>query len=177
MKTKDKVLLIIDTQNDFVSGALSCLGADVVVDSIKELIKSYNADHEIIFTRDTHDENYLDTREGKLLPVPHCIKNTWGWQIVDELSPYIDSYNVVDKTNFGFDEWPAYFYNRDIDPEEIEICGLATDICVISNAIYLRTIYPETTIIVHANACAGTSQELHREALDIMQSCHIIVTE
>ena len=141
-----KFLIVVDMQVDFISGALGSKDAEAIVPAVVEKVKSF--DGKIIFTRDTHHEYYLNTQEGRKLPVPHCIKDTDGWQICSELRPYGDA--IVDKLTFGSMELPQIIRNYGGPVESIELCGLCTDICVISNAMILKAAFPETKIIVDA---------------------------
>ena len=177
---KCKTLIIVDMQNDFVTGSLAIPGAKDIVPGIKELINSYKTgggymlpNHNIIFTRDTHLWSYLNTHEGKYLPVPHCIKETPGWCIIDELAKESDAHFIINKSQFGCKDWCNQFEDFDFEPDSIDICRVATDICVISNAIILRSLYPKIDIHVWADLCRGTSPEKHEAALSIMESCHI----
>lgn len=175
-----KVLIVIDMQNDFVDGALPILGAKEIIPKISSYIDTnyVNQKDHVLFTRDTHSSQYLNTLEGKYLPVVHCVKETPGWCIVDDLFKYANyGYGqVINKSSFGYTDW-----GRDVDrrigatPDLIEIVGVATDICVISNAIILRTRFPNATIKVLADMCAGTSEEKHEAALKVMESCQIEV--
>ena len=173
-----KYLIVVDMQNDFVTGPLGTPEAVAIVDRIKEKIETGDFKN-IIFTRDTHDKKYLQTPEGKKLPVKHCIKETPGWCIVDTLRETVDKIDslipyYLNKNTFGTLEW-----NRreigipDYHGIEIEIVGVCTDICVISNALILKTFYPYVNIIVDASCCAGTTPEMHQKALDVMKSCQI----
>lgn len=164
-----KTLIVIDMQNDFISGALGTKEAQAIVPKVKKKIDEYRARGEkIIFTRDTHFKDYLKTNEGKHLPVEHCIKNTHGWQLSDDLGNCA-GYEVIDKVTFGYDEW--HFYNF----EEIEIVGLCTDICVVSNALILKAQFPEIDITIDASCCAGVTPESHKAALTTMKMCQINV--
>ena len=157
-----KTLLVIDMQNDFINGALGTKEAEAIVPFVKDKIKEYReAGNPVFFTRDTHGEDYLDTQEGKNLPVKHCIEGTFGWQISDEIG-FSEDDMVFDKNTFGYD-WsqavlaqPELFFG-----DEIELIGLCTDICVISNAMGLKTVFPETVISVDAACCAGVTKESH----------------
>ena len=140
-----------------------------VVDKVK------NFDGKVIFTRDTHFENYMNTREGVNLPVEHCIKDTAGWQICDELLPYVDT--VVDKITFGSVELPNIIKGFGEPIEEIELCGLCTDICVISNVMILKAAFPEVPIKVDANACAGVTEASHKNAIAAMKMVQVEVEE
>ena len=161
-----KTLIVIDMQKDFIDGSLGTKEAVSIVDKVKEKIKQYKENGEqIIYTRDTHPENYLETREGKYLPVVHCVKGSEGWLIPEELR--VEGCEVIDKPSFGYTGWEKY------DFEEIEIIGLCTDICVVSNALMLKAIYPEIKITVDASCCAGVTVESHKAALLTMKMCQI----
>lgn len=165
-----KTLIVIDMQKDFIDGALGTKEAIAIVPHVKKKIGEYARRHdEIIFTRDTHTENYMETNEGKHLPVPHCLKGTPGWEIYEGL--YVPGAEIIDKPSFGWMGWGG----RQFD--EIEIVGLCTDICVVSNALILKALYPETEITVDASCCAGVSPDTHQAALDTMRCCQIQVTE
>lgn len=161
-----KTLIVIDMQNDFIDMALGTAEAVAIVPDVKAKIAQYvkNGD-EIIFTRDTHSENYLDTPEGRKLPVPHCIKGTKGWEIYDGL--YVEGARIIDKPNFGWPEW------KNEKLEEVEIVGLCTDICVVSNALIIKATFPEAEISVDASCCAGVTPETHNAALTTMKMCQI----
>ena len=160
-----KYLIVVDMQNDFITGTLGSKLAEAIVPNVVEKVKSF--DGKVIFTRDTHFADYINTQEGRNLPVEHCIKDTDGWQICDELKPYVN--DVVDKITFGSVELPELVK----DADEIELCGLCTDICVISNAMILKATYPEAKITVDSNCCAGVSVESHNIALDAMRAVQI----
>lgn len=171
-----RLLIVVDMQNDFVTGALGTPEARGIVELVKAKIQEYrNAGDEIIFTMDTHSTNYLSTHEGQLLPVPHCIINTDGWNLVSGIECGRKEYYVI-KHTFGFDEWPDFIEIHYWScPDEIEIIGLCTDICVVSNALILRANYPKADIIVDARCCAGTTPQKHEAALQVMESCQIEV--
>lgn len=161
-----KTLIVIDMQKDFIDGSLGTKEAVSIVDKVKEKIKQYKENGEqIIYTRDTHPENYLETREGKYLPVVHCVKGSEGWLIPEELR--VEGCEVIDKPSFGYTGWEKYNF------EEIEIIGLCTDICVVSNALILKALYPEIKITVDASCCAGVTRESHKAALLTMKMCQI----
>lgn len=163
-----KTLIVVDMQNDFVSGTLGTKEAQVIIPNIKKKIQEYfNNGDEIIFTRDTHEEDYLKTNEGKHLPIKHCIFGTHGWQVVDGLE--VPNCAYISKPNFGWVHWNRRNF------EEIEIVGLCTDICVVSNALILKAMFPEINIAVDATCCAGTTPENHKAALQVMKSCQINV--
>ena len=166
-----KLLLVIDMQNDFIDGALGTKEAVAIVPYVKEVIEYF--DGKILFTRDTHFENYMDTQEGHNLPVPHCIKGTEGWEICPELKALCTE-EPIDKITFGSKELPDIVKEMS-DLESITLIGLCTDICVISNAMILKAFYPETPIIIDAKACAGVTPESHQTALNAMKMCQIKV--
>ncbi|MDO5018062.1 MAG: isochorismatase family cysteine hydrolase [Lagierella massiliensis] len=168
------VLVVVDMQNDFVNGSLGTDEAKEIVPKVKKFIKSFNG--QIYFTRDTHEENYLETQEGSILPVKHCIKNTKGWEIIDELKPFVSD-NVVDKVTFGSKELVKVLenFNEKDEIKTITIIGLCTDICVISNALVLKAYFPEVKIKVFDGLCAGVSPESHDRALESMKTCQIHV--
>jgi nicotinamidase-related amidase len=164
-----KTLIVIDMQNDFVTGSLANPMAQAIIPNIKAKIAKYEKDgDEIIFTRDTHRANYLDTAEGKKLPVPHCISGTWGWLVVDELNH--PEHHHINKTTFGYPHW-----SYEDDFEEIELVGTCTDICVVSNALILKAQFPNANITVDASCCAGATPESHKAALTTMKMCQINV--
>lgn len=173
-----KTLIVIDMQKDFIDGAFGTKEAVEIVPRVKQKIAEYvSRGDEIIFTRDTHFENYLNIHEGKNLPVPHCIKGTEGWEIPSDID--IPECEHIDKITFGYTAWdfaPADSNHIVRDFDEIEIIGLCTDICVVSNALILRALYPENEITVDASCCAGTTPKMHERALDVMRSCQIKIT-
>ena len=165
-----KTLIVVDMQNDFIDGSLGTKEAQAIVSNVAKKIKEYkDADKQVIFTRDTHPENYLETYEGKHLPVTHCVKNTVGWQISDKLDFDIENDILIDKPTFGWLNW------KDFGFESVEICGLCTDICVVSNALIIRANYPEIDITVDASCCAGVTPDTHKAALATMKMCQIEV--
>lgn len=165
-----KVLIIIDMQNDFVTGAL---GTKEARDMLPRLVKKLENIVEegavdIIFTQDTHADNYFDTQEGKNLPVMHCIKKTQGWQIVPELQKFTTfAKSIVEKKAFGSTRLPSLIKNYNV----VEFAGLCTDICVVSNALLIKAFYPEQRIQIDAACCAGSTPEAHKKALDVMKNC------
>ena len=163
-----KTLIVVDMQNDFIDMALGTKDAVAIVPAVKAKIKEYvdNGD-EIIFTRDTHYENYLGTPEGKKLPVPHCIKGTVGWEIADGL--YIEGCKIIDKPNFGWPNW------GEESLEAVELVGLCTDICVVSNALIIKSVFPDADVKVDASCCAGVTPQTHSAALTTMKMCQIDV--
>ena len=162
-------LIVVDMQNDFITGSLGSKMAEKIVPEVAKKVKNF--DGEIIFTRDTHSENYLETSEGKKLPVVHCVKDTAGWEICGELKPFADK--IVDKITFGSLELAQIIKDICPNPERIELCGLCTDICVISNAMILKSAFPEADITVDSGCCAGVTEQSHTNALDAMQSVQI----
>lgn len=174
-----KILIVIDMQNDFVSGSLGSPEAQAIVPNVVEKVKNWNGD-KLYFTRDTHFDNYMNTLEGQKLPVIHCIKDTKGWRIIPELNDYacnrtseVVCNGIVDKVTFGYKRWDQDFTG--CEEFEFELCGLCTDICVISNALALRMFYPDAKITVDASCCAGVTPEKHAAALEVMKSCQIDV--
>ena len=161
-----KTLIVVDMQNDFIDGSLGTAEAVAIVPKVKEKIEEYrrNGD-QVIFTRDTHQENYMETNEGRHLPVVHCIQGSEGWQIREGL--YQEGEEIINKPSFGYTAWAG----RDF--QEIELCGLCTDICVVSNALILKALYPEIRISVDPACCAGVTPESHEAALQTMQMCQI----
>ena len=166
-----KYLIVVDMQNDFITGTLRSELAKEIVPNVVEKVKSF--DGKVIFTRDTHYAEYMQTQEGKNLPIKHCIKDTDGWQICDELKPYVSE--VVDKITFGSINLPKILEDYNEEIEKIELCGLCTDICVISNAVILKAAFPEVKIEVDSNCCAGVSVESHNTALNAMKAVQIAV--
>lgn len=168
-----KYLIVVDMQVDFITGALGSKDAEAIVPNVVEKVKNF--DGKVIFTRDTHFDNYMDTQEGEKLPVPHCIKDTDGWQICDELQPFAET--VIDKITFGSVELSKIIESFGEPIEEIELCGLCTDICVISNAMILKAAYPEAKISVDASCSAGVTKESHLTALNAMKAVQIEIEE
>ena len=168
-----KYLIVVDMQVDFISGSLGSEQAKAIVPNVVKKVESFEGT--VIFTRDTHFDNYMQTQEGKKLPVPHCIKDTDGWQICDELKIYADA--VINKVTFGSVELPQILWECNESIEEIELCGLCTDICVISNAMILKAAFPEVKISVDASCCAGVTTESHNNALNAMKAVQIEIIE
>ena len=166
-----KLLIVVDMQNDFIDGALGSKEAVAIVPYVKEVIENF--DGKVLFTRDTHFENYMQTQEGANLPVPHCIKGTDGWQIRAELDA-LRTTEPIDKLTFGSkDLVEALKIENDI--ESITFLGLCTDICVISNVMVVKAFFPEIPLIVDAKGCAGVTPESHFRALEAMKSCQVKV--
>ena len=170
-----KLLVVVDMQNDFVDGSLGTKEAEGIVDRVVEEIEKYDS-KDIFATRDTHPENYLETQEGKNLPVPHCIRGTEGWQIRKELDA-LRKTEPIDKETFGSTDLAADLLALHEDEEigSITLVGLCTDICVISNALLLKATLPEVPIYVDAACCAGVTPESHENALKAMEACQIKV--
>ena len=168
-----KYLIVVDMQNDFTTGSLGSTHAAAIIPNVAAKVKAFPG--QVIFTRDTHGEDYLQTQEGRKLPVVHCQKDTEGWQICDALKPYVE--HVVDKITFGSVTLPHVLSKQGEPVEEIELCGLCTDICVISNAMILKAAFPEAKITVDASCCAGVTMESHRTALDAMKAVQIEVLD
>lgn len=173
MKT---LLLVIDMQNDFIDGALGTEEAQAIVPAVLKRVREFEGD--ILYTRDTHFETYLETQEGKNLPVPHCIKGTPGWELQPELKKLSEAMDspILDKLTFGSRELPGFLEER--YPEglaSVELIGLCTDICVISNAMLLKAFFPELPVSVTASCCAGVTPQSHENALNAMKMCQITV--
>lgn len=169
-----KILVVVDMQKDFVDGALGSKEAVAIVPAVVEKIKAFDGD--IFVTYDTHFENYMDTAEGKKLPVPHCIKGTEGWKLDRAVEAALTGkdFTPVEKVTFGSVELPALI-KKAVGEEEftVELIGLCTDICVVSNALMIKANFPETTVLVDSACCAGVTPDLHEAALKTMQSCQI----
>ena len=163
-----KTLIVVDMQKDFIDGALGTKEAVAIIGNVKKKIAEYQANgDEIIFTRDTHQTDYLSTNEGKYLPVEHCIEGSDGWKIWDGLE--VEGAKYIDKPNFGYTKWADY------DLEEVELVGLCTDICVVSNALIIKATYPEIKVTVDASCCAGVTPQSHEAALTTMKMCQVEV--
>ena len=164
-----KTLIVIDMQNDFLTGSLANPDAQAIIPNIKKKIDEYlSHGDEVIFTRDTHKFNYLETNEGKHLPIEHCVHGTYGWLVADELSH--PECRHINKTTFGYRYWE---YEGDF--ENIELVGTCTSICVVSNAIILKAQFPDANITVDASCCACVTPESHKHALEVMKMCQINV--
>lgn len=163
------VLLVIDLQNDFIDGALGNKGNDKIVKPIESLVENF--DGEVIFTRDTHDENYLESLEGSHLPVKHCIKNSKGWQIKIDTK----NHKIIDKPSFGSYELVEYLkkLNEKEKIENIYMVGICTDICVLSNAILIKNTLLNTEVTVIEDLCKATNEKNHKIALEAMKSCQV----
>ena len=163
-----KTLIVVDMQNDFIDGSLGTNEAQAIVENVRKKITKYQSrGDEIIFTRDTHQNNYLETSEGKKLPVEHCIFGTYGWNIAEDLE--VPNCRYIDKPTFGWEHW------NELILEEVELVGLCTDICVVSNALILKAMFPNIEITVDASCCAGVTPETHKAALETMKMCQVNV--
>lgn len=170
--TGKTLLVVVDMQNDFINGTLGTPEAQAIVPRVKARAEKQLADgQELVFTQDTHYENYMDTLEGRKLPVMHCQKGTEGWKLEASLAEL--SGKRVEKSAFGSTELARYVQTEEFD--QIELLGLCTDICVIANALLLKTVLPGTPILVRADCCAGVTPESHENALRAMQMCQIEV--
>ncbi len=170
-----KLLIVIDMQNDFIDGALGTKEACAIVDAVKEKIRSYPGS-DVIATMDTHREDYMNTQEGRYLPVPHCIRGTDGWQIRPDIAALLAEARIYEKPTFGSMQLAADLEAlSDQEEIELELVGLCTDICVASNALLLKAAMPEVKISVDAACCAGVTPEKHEAALETMRSCQIQV--
>lgn len=168
-----KILLVIDMQNDFISGALGTPEAEAIVSQVAEEIRKYPTEN-VIATRDTHTENYLNTQEGRKLPVVHCVKGTSGWELHPEIAAALKGAAVIDKPTFGSKELAEkLFLLSEQDDLEVTLVGLCTDICVVSNALLIKAFLPETPVRVIADCCAGVTPESHQAALNTMRMCQI----
>ena len=173
-----KILLVIDMQNDFIDGALGTPEAVAIVENVKAKIRSYPKEN-VFATRDTHTDFYMETQEGRNLPVPHCIRGTKGWEIRPDIAELIFPDHIVDKPTFGstrLAELMKILENREEEGIEIELIGLCTDICVVSNALLIKATLPETPISCDASCCAGVTPARHEAALETMRSCQIRIT-
>lgn len=169
-------LIVVDMQGDFIDGALGTEEAKAIVTRVQDKIEHFRG--RVIFTRDTHGTDYLQTREGRHLPVPHCIRGTEGWSI-DARLPVSGAFAVIDKPAFGSVELGEQLRKENGRERisRITLVGLCTDICVISNALLARAFVPEAEIVVDASCCAGVTPESHRTALRAMEGCQIRIEE
>lgn len=174
----EHILIVVDMQNDFVDGVLGSSEAVNILPAVVDKIKSHEG--KIIFTRDTHGEGYMNTREGKYLPVPHCIKGTHGWDIKDEIWAAAvgkTDVSVIDKPTFGSTELSARLseYHHEKPIHQVTLIGVCTDICVISNAMLIKAALPEIDVVVDAACCAGVTPQSHETALNALKACQIII--
>ena len=173
-----KILLVIDMQNDYIDGALGTPEAVAIVENVKAKIRSYPKE-DVFATRDTHTDFYMETQEGRNLPVPHCIRGTKGWEIRPDIAELIFPDHIIDKPTFGSTQLAKLMEileNREEEGIEIELIGLCTDICVVSNALLIKATLPETPISCDASCCAGVTPAKHEAALETMRSCQIRIT-
>lgn len=168
-----KYLVVVDMQNDFVDGALGTPEARAIVPHVMKKVREF--DGAVLFTRDTHTADYLETQEGKMLPVSHCIKGTKGHELIDGLPVEGCQTTIIDKPTFGSVRLGEYFLaeSEKHPVESITFIGLCTDICVISNAFLVKAFLPEVPLLVDASCCAGVTEESHRRALESMKTCQI----
>ncbi|MCR5099631.1 MAG: cysteine hydrolase [Lachnospiraceae bacterium] len=162
----NRTLIVVDMQNDFIDGTLGTKEAEKIVPKVKEKIDEYiGRGDEVIYTRDTHQTDYLTTNEGKHLPVEHCIEGTHGWEIADGV--YREGCRIINKPAFGHTGWADHEF------EEVELVGLCTDICVISNALLIKALFPEIRVCVDPECCAGVTPESHEAAILTMKMCQV----
>lgn len=168
-----KLLVVVDMQKDFIDGSLGTKEAEAIVDNVVKVIGTYDPEN-IFATRDTHPENYLETQEGRNLPVVHCVKGTPGWEINEKVAEALGNAKVIDKPTFGSrklaEEIAAIAEKEEI---EVTLVGLCTDICVVSNALLIKAYLPEIPVKVIASCCAGVTPASHEAALTTMQMCQI----
>ncbi len=168
-----KCLIVVDMQNDFIDGALGFPKAKTIVPVVQEKIRAYRKEeHDVIYTLDTHDEDYLETEEGKNLPVEHCIKGTKG----HELAPGIREVKRADERIFEKTTFPSLALGNHLEAkryEEIELCGLVSNICVLANAVIAKAALPDAHIFIDARATASPDEDIHEKALAVMEGLHI----
>ena len=171
----NRVLIVIDMQNDFISGSLAAENANSIVKDVIDYINVFNG--KIFYTLDTHYDDYLDTLEGKKLPIIHCIKDTYGWEIPKDLYKTLINKNAIAviKSSFGSSLLAEQLYNQNKSNtiDEIVLLGICTDICVVSNALLIKSFLPDVKLVVESNLCAGVTNERHLLALQVMEYCHI----
>ncbi|ONI44401.1 hypothetical protein AN640_05585 [Candidatus Epulonipiscium fishelsonii] len=178
-----KILIVVDMQNDFINGVLGSQEAQNTVPKVVAKIESYvKHDYPVYFTKDVHEKDYLQTKEGKNLPIEHCIKGTFGCKFNEEILKWVQYIQqntlqaiIFEKNSFGSVQLPKYIKNtlQENEEVEIEVVGLNTDICVITNVLVLKAFLPESDIVVDSNCCAGSSIEAHNNALEAMKLCQI----
>lgn len=169
-----KLLLVVDMQNDFIDGSLGTPEAVAIVPKVIEKIKTWDGD--VLCTQDTHSETYMETQEGKNLPFAHCLKDMAGWQLQPDIAALCleKGWSIIEKPGFGAKDLPEFLKtNYPQGLSEIHLIGLCTDICVIVNALLLKTFFPEIPIYVDGSCCAGVTPESHENALSAMRVCHI----
>ena len=171
-----KILVVVDMQKDFIDGALGFEGAEKVIPGIAAKIKAFEeAGDEVVYTLDTHFENYMETREGKNLPVPHCIKGSDGWGLCDELKDLLTDKKVFEKPTFGSMDLAQYLKENATDISAIEVCGLVSNICVVSNAVIAKAACPEAEIIVDSSLTASFAPDLHQATMDVLKGLQVTV--
>ena len=171
-----KVLIVVDMQKDFIDGALGFEGADRIIPGIAAKIKAFEeAGDEIIYTLDTHFENYMETQEGKNLPVPHCIKGSDGWMLCDELKDLLSAKKTFEKPTFGSMELANYLASNSADISAIEVCGLVSNICVLSNTVLAKAACPEAEVIVDSALTASFAPDLNQATLDVLKGIQVTV--
>lgn len=172
---KEKILIVVDMQNDFLTGALRNEEGISVIGYIRDKVEKADDETKIIFTKDTHQKNYMETEEGANLPVSHCIEGSEGWEITKELLPYSEKNKVFCKDTFGSRDLAKFLEEEknNAEIEEVELVGVCTDICVISNAIVAKTALPDVKVYVDAAGCAGVTPESHDTAIKAMKACHV----
>ncbi len=174
-----KALIVIDMQNDFITGTLANKEAEAILEDVgKQIRKCQDEGTAVFFTRDTHEDDYLQTQEGRMLPVPHCIRGTEGWQIAESLRIYANEENTFDKTSFGSLQLPEQIRKAMGGvPQELVLCGVCTDICVISNGLILKAAFRQAPVRVLKSCCAGVTPQSHEIAIAAMKACQIIIEE
>lgn len=174
-----QLLVVVDMQNDFITGSLGTKEAEGILDKVVEKIEKYKKEgHRVFYTRDTHEVGYLNTREGKNLPIKHCIRETWGWHLAESIQKTVmNTSQIYDKETFGSLALGEKIkeLSKEKSHLEVEIVGLCTDICVVSNALLFKAYVPEILITVDAACCAGVTPESHAMALETMKMCQINV--
>ena len=178
--SQNKFLIVVDMQKDFIDGSLGTQEAQAILPRVIQRVRAAReAGETVIATLDTHQENYLETAEGKKLPVPHCIQGTEGWRIPPALMKELEGCQLVEKPTFGSLRLPQIIgaLSQEGQPLSIELLGLCTDICVVSNALLLKAHFPEADMAVNAACCAGVTPEKHEAALKTMESCQIRVVD
>ncbi len=167
-----KLLVVVDMQNDFVTGPLGTPEAQAIAENVREkILKEAKGGSTIVYTMDTHGEDYLQTQEGKNLPVPHCQKGSDGWRLLPALEKLSEGHPIFEKPSFGSPALAHYAAKEGF--EEVELIGVCTDICVISNALLLKAVLPEAPVTVDAACCAGVTPQSHENALQAMAACQI----
>lgn len=171
----NKLYIVVDMQNDFITGSLGSKAAEKIVPTVTDVTtKAIQNGDKVIFTQDTHQTNYMNTQEGERLPIPHCIENSKGWEIIPVLQPLAEKALItIKKPTFGSLSLIDYIRHNCPNVEEIILIGVCTDICVISNALLIKAAFPETRIVIYEDACAGVTPETHEAALITAKSCQI----